>query len=185
MTSDFAREFYDLIPPSLGPHSSKSQSFDAMNPAISSRNHVLQANPLVTQPFVQHDYPSTVLSPKALSKMASDVCASSLLSASKKASAARQRYVGLARSPHSSRNRFDLGLDSPGTPPLPQPPNHSHTPSVSSYISAMASVKPSSPDGSHTRSRSRLVELDSRLLQVRTVCHDWRLYTFSKVSLSA
>jgi hypothetical protein len=61
-----------------------------------------------------------------------------------------------------------LGLDSPGTPP---PPQLQPRPIISpvfehSSASARPSFKPPSPDGGHARTRARLLDLDSRLLQV-------------------
>jgi hypothetical protein len=172
MTSDFAREFYDLIPPSLGPHPSNSRSFTAMDTAKSSRNLETEASSEIGHSAMHHNLATSILSPKTLSKEGPKASSSLQLSASKKASAARQRYVGLAsaRSPHASGNRFDLGLDSPGTPPPPQPPSHSHSSPIFTQNSAKAVVKPSSSDGWQAKSRSRLVDLDSRLLQVSLAC---------------
>jgi hypothetical protein len=166
MTSDFAREFYDLLPPSLGPHPSNSRSSYVADSAISSRIYDTEAKSRMSHPVTHCDRPLTILSPTK-SKVATNLSESSILSASKKASAARQRYVGLAsaRFPLTSRNRFDLGLDSPGTPPPPELPSRSHSSPVA-HVPAKLSFKPSSPDGGQTRIRARLVDLDSRLLQV-------------------
>ncbi len=166
MTSDFAREFYDLLPPSLGPHPSNSRSSHVADSSISSRIHDTEANSKMSHPVTHRDRPLTILSPTK-AKVASNLSESSILSPSKKASAARQRYVGLAsaRSPLTSRNRFDIGLDSPGTPPLLQLPSRSHTSPVA-HVPAKPSNKHSLPDGGQTRIRARLVDLDSRLLQV-------------------
>jgi hypothetical protein len=166
MTGDFAREFYDLIPPTLAPNVSNSRSFNAQD---STPKH----HPETNYPNDHHDLPSAILSPaKAASKVVPDLSASFVSSASKKAFAARQRYVGLAsaRSPLTSRSRFDLGLDSPGTPPPAQPPSRTHSYSAAANASARANVKPSSSDGVEAALRARLSDLDGRLLQVNFAC---------------
>ena len=169
MTSDFAREFYDLIPPTLGPIVTSSGSFDVSDTANSSMKHEAESDF-----HSNHDeHPSLIPSPtKTTLKSASNISTSSNSSASKKAFAARQRYVGLAsaRSPLTSRSRFDLGLDSPGSPQQPQ--QHSRTQSYSAVTSASSRsiAKPSSHDASEATLRARLVDLDSRLLQVYFTC---------------
>lgn len=169
MTSDFAREFYDLIPPTLGPNVTSSRSFDLSDTANSSMKHDAESDF-----HSNHDAnPPLIPSPtKTTLKSAFNISASSNSSASKKASAARQRYVGLAsaRSPLTSRSRFDLGLDSPGSPQQTQ--THSRTQSYSAVASASSRsiAKHSSHDAGEGNLRARLVDLDSRLLQVCLTC---------------
>jgi hypothetical protein len=165
MTSDFAREFYDLIPSTLGPNVSSARLRDTSDHANANMKHDPESN------FHNdsHDQPSLVLSPsKSSSKVVSSVSTTFLSSASKKASAARQKYVGLAsaRSPLTSRSRFDLGLDSPGTPPPTQLSSRTHSYSAVPNTSTKPTSKLSSSDGGEAALRARLVDLDSRLLQV-------------------
>ena len=169
MTSDFAREFYDLIPTSLGPYPSGSRSSHASDHAIARKlqDHLLDSG--VTRPLLQHGHAPSMPSPvKSVSQVAPTVSDSSQLSASKKAFAARQRYVGLAsaRSPAASRSRFDLGLDSPGTPPLSRHLSRDHASPSSTNSSARPIASHSSYNEGSATVRSRLVDLDSRLLQV-------------------
>lgn len=169
MTSDFAREFYDLIPTSLGPYPSGSRSSHASDNASARKlqDHLLDS--VVTRPLLQHGHAPSMPSPvNSISQVAPTVSDSSQLSASKKAFAARQRYVGLAsaRSPHASRSRFDLGLDSPGTPPLSRHLSRDHTSPSLTNSSARPTASHSSYIEGSASVRSRLVDLDSRLLQV-------------------
>jgi hypothetical protein len=169
MTSDFARDFYDLIPTSLGPHLSSSRSFHAPDNVIASKLQDSSLHYGVTRPLLQHGHAPSMQSPvNSISQVASTVSDSSLLSASKKAFAARQRYVGLAsaRSPHASRSRFDLGLDSPGTPPLSRHLSRDHASPSIMNSSAQPIARHSSHSDGPANVRSRLVDLDSRLLQV-------------------
>ena len=167
MTSDFARDFFDVIPPTLGPNPSISRSSGASDTAVASANFDHQPN---SQSW-EH---ASSLAPatKPPFKVSTNLATSSLSSPSKKASAARQRYVGLAasRSPHSSRNRFDLGLDSPGTPPPPQPTSRVFPSPVVVNASSKPVWKPLSSEGVEASSRVRLLDLDSRILQVYCIC---------------